>query len=133
MERAWFRDACAAPPAPAQLRAHVRGTLGILGRVAPMIPLIEAAAATDPEIAAQWPGGGDPRHTVHRAAAEALAGKPGFRAGVSVERAADVLFGLLSPQLYLLFVDDRGWSADEWGDWAYATLAAQLCTDLPGM
>ncbi|GGV02204.1 TetR family transcriptional regulator [Actinomadura cremea] len=131
MEREWFRAACAAPTAADQLRAHVRGTLGILRRVAPIMPLIEAAAATDPEIAAQWPGGGDPRHTVHRAAAETLAGKPDFRPGVSVAMAADVLFGLLSPQLYLVFVHDRGWSPDEWGDWACATLTAQLCTDPP--
>ncbi|RSN46490.1 MULTISPECIES: TetR/AcrR family transcriptional regulator [Actinomadura] len=127
MDRAWFRDACAAPTADAQLRAHVDGTRGILGRIAPILPLIGAAAATDPEIAAQWPKGPDPRFTVHRAAAEALAGKPGFRPGVSVATAADLLFGLLSPELYRLFVHDRGWSPDAWAAWAYETLAAQLC------
>lgn len=55
MERAWFRTACAAPTAADQLRAHLRGTREILDRVAPIMPLIAAAAATDPEIAAQWP------------------------------------------------------------------------------
>jgi AcrR family transcriptional regulator len=129
MDRAWFRAACAAPTASEQLRAHVRGTREILGRVAPIMPLIAAAAATDPEIAAQWPDGADPRYTVHRAAAEALAGKPDVRPGVSVALAADLLFGLLSPELYLVFVRDRGWSPQSWEDWAYATLSAQLCTE----
>ncbi|WP_030455865.1 TetR/AcrR family transcriptional regulator [Herbidospora cretacea] len=129
MDREWFRAACAAPTAAEQLRAHVRGTCEILGRVAPIMPLIAAAAATDPQIAAQWPEGPDPRHTVHHAAAQALAGKPDVRPGVSAELAADLLFGLLSPQLYLLFVQDRGWSPDQWEDWAYATLTAQLCAD----
>ncbi|QKW37864.1 TetR/AcrR family transcriptional regulator [Actinomadura sp. NAK00032] len=131
MDREWFRAACAAPTAAGQLRAHVRGTREILGRVAPIMPLIAAAAATDPQIAAQWPDGPDPRFTVQHAAAEALTGKPDARPDVSVATAADLLFGLLSPQLYLLFVQDRGWSPDEWEEWACATLTTQLCTNAP--
>ncbi|MYR16578.1 TetR family transcriptional regulator [Streptomyces sp. SID724] len=76
MDRDWFRAACAEPTAAAQLRAHVSGVRGILGRVAPIMPLIAAAAATDPEIAAQWPPGPDPRYTVQHAAAKALTSKP---------------------------------------------------------
>jgi AcrR family transcriptional regulator len=129
MDREWFRAACAEPTAAGQLRAHVHGTREILGRVAPIMPLIAAAAATDPEIAAQWPDGPDPRYTVQYAAAEALAGKPDARPGLSVEMAADLLFGLLSPQLYLIFVRDRDWSPDTWEAWARAALISQLCAD----
>ncbi|MDE3721212.1 TetR/AcrR family transcriptional regulator [Nocardiopsis sp. N85] len=128
MDREWFRSACAEPTAAGQLRAHVHGTRRVLERVAPVMPLIAAASATDPEIAAQWPDGEEPRYTVQHAAARALADKPGLRPDITVAMAADLLFGLLSPQLYLLFVRDRGWSPDEWQDWALATLSAQLCT-----
>ncbi|MFD3981378.1 hypothetical protein ACFWR6_22570 [Streptomyces griseus] len=76
MDRDWFRAACAEPTAVAQLRAHVSGVREILGRVAPIMPLIAAAAASDPEIAAQWPSGPDPRYTVQHAAAKALTSKP---------------------------------------------------------
>ncbi|WP_410816379.1 TetR/AcrR family transcriptional regulator [Micromonospora sp. 050-3] len=131
MDREWFRAACAEPTAAGQLRAHVHGTREILGRVAPIMPLIAAAAATDPEIAVQWPDGPDPRYTVHHAAAEALVGKPDIRPGLSTEMAADVLFGLLSPQLYLIFVRDRAWSADTWEEWARTALTSQLCAE-PG-
>ncbi|MEU4532546.1 TetR family transcriptional regulator [Micromonospora ureilytica] len=131
MDREWFRAACAEPTAAGQLRAHVHGTREILGRVAPIMPLIAAAAATDPEIAAQWPDGPDPRYTVQYAAAEALAGKPDIRPGLSIDMAADLLFGLLSPQLYLIFVRDRGWSPDTWEEWARTALTSQLCAD-PG-
>ncbi|MCX5065707.1 TetR/AcrR family transcriptional regulator [Micromonospora lupini] len=131
MDREWFRAACAEPTAAGQLRAHVHGTREILGRVAPIMPLIAAAAATDPEIAAQWPDGPDPRYTVQYAAAEALAGKPDTRPGLSIEMAADLLFGLLSPQLYLIFVRDRDWSPDAWEEWARTALISQLCAD-PG-
>lgn len=131
MDREWFRAACAEPTAAGQLRAHVRGTCEILGRVAPIMPLIETAAATDPEIAAQWAGGPDPRHTVQRTAAEALVGKPDARPGLSVETTADLLYGLLSPQLYLIFVRDRGWSPEAFEEWARATLTSQLCDRSP--
>ncbi|MET7642487.1 helix-turn-helix domain-containing protein [Streptomyces sp. NPDC005426] len=131
MDREWFRAACAEPTAVGQLRAHVHGTREILGRVAPIMPLIATASATDPEIAAQWPDGPDPRYTVQYAAAEALVRKPDTRPGLSVEKAADLLFGLLSPQLYLIFVRDRDWSPDTWEEWARTALTSQLCAD-PG-
>ncbi|MEU5655203.1 helix-turn-helix domain-containing protein [Streptomyces sp. NPDC047737] len=129
MQRDWFRTACAEPTAAGQLRAHVRGVREILGRVAPIMPLIAAASATDPEIAAQWPAGPDPRYTVQHAAAEALTSKPDARSGIDTARAADLLYGLLSPELYLVFVRDRGWSPEVWEEWACASLTAQLCND----
>ncbi|OLF09014.1 TetR family transcriptional regulator [Actinophytocola xinjiangensis] len=132
MDRAWFRAACAAPTAAEQLHAHVQGTRQILDRVAPITPLIAAAAATDPEIAAQWPRDEDPRYTVQHAAAVALVTKPDARPDLTAATAADLLFGLLSPELYLLFVRDRGWSPESWEHWAHTTLQPQLCTQPPG-
>ncbi|WP_432016791.1 TetR/AcrR family transcriptional regulator [Streptomyces hydrogenans] len=129
MDRDWFRAACAEPTAAGQLRAHVRGVRDILGRVAPIMPLIAAAAATDPEIAAQWSAGPDPRYTVQHAAAKALTSKPDARPDVDTDRAADLLYGLLSPELYLVFVRDRGWSPEIWEEWARAALTAHLCVD----
>ncbi|MFI8308219.1 TetR/AcrR family transcriptional regulator [Streptomyces sp. NPDC085927] len=129
MDRDWFRAACAEPTAVGQLRSHVRGVREILGRVAPVMPMIAAAAATDPEIAAQWPTGRDPRYIVQHAAAEVLVSKPDARPDIDTARAADLLYGLLSPELYLVFVRDRGWSPGSWEEWACAALAAQLCTD----
>ncbi|MFE3743193.1 TetR/AcrR family transcriptional regulator [Streptomyces sp. NPDC059134] len=129
MDRDWFRAACAEPTAAGQLRSHVRGVRDILGRVAPIMPLITAAAATDPQIAAQWPAGPDPRYTVHHAAAQALISKPDARRDIDTARAADLLYGLLSPELYLVFVRDRGWSPDAWEEWAHAALTACLCAD----
>ncbi|MFF3563599.1 TetR/AcrR family transcriptional regulator [Streptomyces sp. NPDC002574] len=128
MDRPWFRAACAEPTAAGQLRAHVRGVREILGRVGPIMPLIAAAAATDPQIAAEWAADPDPRYTVQLAAAKALIPKPDVRPDVDVVRAADLLYGLLSPELYLVFVRDRGWSPDTWEEWARAALTSGLCT-----
>ncbi|MCN9244299.1 TetR/AcrR family transcriptional regulator [Streptomyces sp. RY43-2] len=129
MDREWFRTACAEPTAAGQLRVHVRGVGEILGRVAPIIPMIAAAAATDPEIAAQWSTGPDPRYIVQHAAAKALVTKADARPGIDTDRAADLLYGLLSPELYLIFVRDRGWTPDAWEEWARTALTAHLCSE----
>jgi len=127
LQRTWFREALAAGTAEAQLRKHVRGTCDILARVAPIMDVLRAAATQDPSVATLWQQDSDPRLEVHTAAARSLVAKPGARSGLTVEHAADLLFGLLSPQLYLLFVRDRGWTAELWEQWVYDTLHAQLC------
>ncbi|MEU1646318.1 TetR/AcrR family transcriptional regulator [Micromonospora zamorensis] len=127
MQRTWFLDALATDTAEAHLRAHVRGTCEVLQRVAPIMDVLSAAGAQDPSLASMWPQDADPRLEVQTVAARNLVAKPGAKADLSVEHAADLLFGLLSPQLYLLFVRERAWTQDRWEQWVYDTLHAQLC------
>jgi len=127
MQRDWFREALAADTAEAHLRTHVRGTCGVLARVAPIMDVLQAASAQDPSLSSLWQQDTDPRLEVQTAAARSLLAKPGARADLAVEHAADVLYGMLSPQLYLLFTRDRGWTADRWEQWVHETLHAQLC------
>jgi AcrR family transcriptional regulator len=127
MDRSWFKDALAAETAEAQLQHLVHGAQETLGRVAPILEVLRIAAATDSEVTGLWPQGPDPRFTVYATAAATLVTKPDAREGVSAEHAADVLFGLLSPELYLIFVRDRNWIPVQWQEWAWQTLRAQLC------
>ena len=127
MQREWFRDALATENADAHLRAYVRGTCQVLQRVAAIGDVVRSAGASDPNIASLWQYETDPRLEVSTASARSLMGKPGARPGISAEQAADVLFGLLSPELYLLFVRDRRWTAERWEKWVYETLRPQLC------
>jgi AcrR family transcriptional regulator len=128
MNRPWFRDTLAAETADTQLRAHIAGTRKVLERVAPITQMVTAAAATDVEVAELWPHGDTPRLEVHTAAAQALVTKPGTREGLTAEHAADLLYALLSPQLYLLLVRDRAWTPDQWEQWTYDTLRPHLCS-----
>jgi hypothetical protein len=127
MDRPWFRAALDAPTADEHLRLHVAGVRAVLERVAPVTKVLDAAVATDPEVAAMWPDTHDPRYLVQAAAARSLAAKPGAR--VAAQDAADLLYGLLSPELYLLLVGERGRTAERWEGWAYETLRSQLCVD----
>ncbi|MBC6462189.1 TetR/AcrR family transcriptional regulator [Actinomadura sp. HBU206391] len=128
MDRPWYTDALAADTAQDVLSAFVAGTRSILERFAPIGKMVEAAAASDPEVAGLWPQDVDPRYLVHEGVAKALVGKPDARPEVSVEEAADLLYGLLSPELYLLFVRERGWPQERWERWVGETLRAQLCS-----
>ncbi|GLZ78122.1 TetR family transcriptional regulator [Actinorhabdospora filicis] len=129
MERPWFHDALAAPTAAEQLAVHVGASRDILERVAPITKVLAAAAATDPEIATMWPQGTDPRYTVQLAIAESLVTKPDARRGLIAEEAADILYGLLSPELFLVFTVDRGWPPDSWARWVLQALGRELCAE----
>ncbi|MEO3886036.1 helix-turn-helix domain-containing protein [Nonomuraea sp. B5E05] len=127
LERPWFRDALDAATAQEHLRLYVAGTRAVLERVAPMTKVLQIAVATDPEIADMWPDERDPRYTVTQTAADSLMAKPGARPEVS--QAADLLYGVLSPELYLVFTRDRGWTPERFERWAHDTLRSQLCTN----
>lgn len=126
LDRPWFREAVAAGTAEEMLRTYVNGTCRVLDRVAPILRVLDAAVASDPEVAGLWSYDEDPRHAVQAAAAEALVGKPGARPGLTPERATDVLFGLLSPELYRLMVGERGWSNESFEEWVYDALRDQM-------
>jgi AcrR family transcriptional regulator len=126
MDRPWFQQALGAETAESMLRSHVHGTCQVLQRVAPIIQVLEAAAAADPEVAALWDFDGDPRHEVQSAAAAALLDKPGALGDITAEHAADVLYGVLSPDVYRLMVKNRGWSLAAFERWTFEVLASQL-------
>lgn len=127
MDRPWFTDAIAQPTAAELLAAYVPGSSAVLARVSPIMRVLEAAIANDPEVSALWPQDEDLRYVVQRAAADVLVTKPGARHDVTAEDAADLLYGILSPELYLLFTRDRAWPHDRWLQWATTTLRTQLC------
>lgn len=126
MERPWFEEVTTAPTAESALAVLVAGARRTLERVAAVNEMVRAAAATDPEIRDLWPETTDPRYTVLSTAARALTGKPGARPGLSPEEAADVVYALLSPELFLVLTRDRAWPADQWERWAHDTLGSQL-------
>jgi AcrR family transcriptional regulator len=127
MQRRWFLDALAAPTAAELLTGFTAGSAEIQARLAPVLKIAETAAATDPELAEIWRSDTDPRYTVCTEAATALLIKPDAAQGIEPAHAADVLYGLTSPELYLVMVKSRHWTTDQWSRWTLETLRAQLC------
>jgi AcrR family transcriptional regulator len=129
MDRPWFTAIADATTAGSALATLVAGTRATLERVATIIEMLRAAAASNPEIRGLWPDQRDPRYTVISTAVESLMRKPGARSGIPAGEATDIVYALLSPELFLVLTRDRAWPPATWEQWVYVTLAAQLVTD----
>jgi AcrR family transcriptional regulator len=126
LERDWFHEIRAEPDPYQALTAWVETSQAIYERVAPLLRVVRDAAGSDAEMAAQWATNQDQRLIAHRRLAEVLADKGGLRPELSVEKAADIIFTLLSPEVFVLLTNDRGWTPAEWRQWVNANLSDTL-------
>jgi hypothetical protein len=108
------------------VRLWVEVVLEVAVRVAPLGRVLEVAADSDPDAAALLAKADAERHEGARAFAAHLAGIGGLRAGMSVERAADLLWVHDDPALYRRLVLERGWPPSEFGGWLVRALTAAL-------
>jgi AcrR family transcriptional regulator len=58
--------------------------------------------------------------------ARALSRAHALKAGLREQEAADLIHALMSPEVYVLLVRDRGWAPDRYERWLGATLTQQL-------
>jgi hypothetical protein len=90
-------------------------TAEVAPRVAPILLLIRSAAATDPDVLQLLEEMDADRLRRMTQNARRLHEAGRLRAGVSVARAADVLWTYSAPELYELMVLRRGWSRKRYG------------------
>ena len=103
-------------------------------RTAGVLSVIESAASTDPEIADLWQKLQDQGLHGMTLAATGLRDQAALRPGLSVVRAADILWLYTGPWAYRVLVTGRGWSLDDYETWLAGTLYVQLMdtgTDRP--
>jgi TetR/AcrR family transcriptional regulator, regulator of autoinduction and epiphytic fitness len=102
---------------------HLRDTAA---RIAGVLAVIESAASTDPEIAGLWRGLQDQLLRGMTMAASAFREQGVLRPGLSVARAADILWFYAGPWAYRGLVTGRGWTLDEYEAWIGDVLYGQL-------
>jgi AcrR family transcriptional regulator len=112
------------------IEAWGRLTAEVAPRVAPVLLLIRAAAASDPEVAVLLEEmDADRLRRMHENATRLRAGGH-LRPGMTVAKAADILWTYSAPELYELVVLRRGWSPARHGRFvADAMIAALLPPD----
>lgn len=96
--------------------AAARLLTGIHGRTAPFAKVIREAAANDDEIADELRATRERQRSDVAAAAELIMG----RAATLAER--DGLWALTSPEIFLLLVEESGWTAEQYEAWMAKTL-----------
>ena len=111
-------------------RAIIRGwgvlTMEVAPRVAPVLLLVRAAAASDPELARLQDEMDAGRLTRMTHNARTLLNGGHLRAGITLDAATDVLWTYSSPQLYELLVIRRGWSVERYGRFIADSMIAAL-------
>jgi AcrR family transcriptional regulator len=130
-EREWYREMLSAGDARRQLALLSEHGTDIFVRIAPLIPLVEAALAIDPNLREVWGATIEDRRRSMREQLEVVARNGPIRPELGVEGAADVVFTLQRPETLRSLTVECGWSVERYKAWLYRTLCEQILVDLP--
>jgi hypothetical protein len=128
LERPYMEEIRAEPDAYRTLARWISVGRAIFVRVAPIMGVVRDAAGADADMAEQWRVNQDQRAIAHRELATLLAEKGALKPGLTLDRAADMIFTLISPELFLLLTVERGWSPAEWEEWITGVVADAVLT-----
>jgi AcrR family transcriptional regulator len=125
-QRAGLRRVIEAPDSRSALRAYAATQPGVWSRVGPLLRVLDAAAVGDDALTDLRDSLAQQRLTGMRQFADRLAQRQQLRAGLSTDRAADVLWTICGQANYDALVTARGWTPDEFKDWLAQTLIGAL-------
>jgi hypothetical protein len=103
-----------------------QGITLILHRAAPVFEILRVAAKTEPEIAELVQRLLRERLVNMNMVAKQVAGNGPLREGLNRAQAAELLWSITSPELYLLFIRDRSWTDEQYTQWLADTLIRLL-------
>ena len=125
-QRPWAQGVAKATTAAAMLEAYADLMLVLASRVGAINEAIRGAAAADPQVLAVWTKIQQERRIGAANVVRMAIERGGIRRGLDPDVAADVVWVLNDPGLFVRFVGERGWAQDAYRDWLAATLKAQL-------
>ncbi len=118
-------EAAAGDPAR-QLRERIAFNVRFFAGGIDLVSIVGRVAGAEPDLNAMWEEGESRRYGAYRAVVEEWARAGALAPGMTVERAIDRLWALTGPDVFRLFVVERGWSLEEFGQWLIDTLEPQL-------
>jgi AcrR family transcriptional regulator len=116
-DREYVRAIRAERGAARKLRLYASALGRIQPRLAPLFRVLQGAASLDSELEALWQNISQRRADNMRLLANDLAATGRLRLGLSESKAADIIWSMNSPEFYLLLVEQRGWSLEEYENW----------------
>jgi AcrR family transcriptional regulator len=125
LDRPWFDDLAQAPDAAAAVEQLVAESVAIIARAAPIYDVVRGAAA-DPEVRGLLEANRRGRRDDQRRLVARLREGGHLRPDLDVDAAADVVYGLLNEEVFLLLTRDCGWDAPRFRSWATRVAAHQL-------
>jgi TetR/AcrR family transcriptional regulator of autoinduction and epiphytic fitness len=112
-----------------QLQMFARDIADILERVAPLFEVLRMAAKTEADIAELLQNLLAERMRNMEVFVGQLAAHSPLRQGLDATQAAEIVWGITSPEIYNLFTVDRGWPKEKYVDWLGDALVHLLLTD----
>jgi len=82
-------------------------------RMAPLFAVLRDAAQSDEDLHQFWADISQRRAANMRLFATDLAASGGLRSDLTIEQAADIIWSMNAPDYFLLLVDQRGWSPEQ--------------------
>jgi AcrR family transcriptional regulator len=125
-DRPWYREVLDEPDPERQLRLNARNACVVKRRIGPILRVIRSAAAVEPDADALWQLIQSDFYANQRVLVAALEERDGLRPDLDVDRATDILWTLNHPDVWLLLVGERGWTAEQFEAWFADTSCAQL-------
>lgn len=116
-ERDYVRAIRAEPDAARKLAIYAQALGVIQPRLAPLFQALQIAAPLDADLEKLWREISRRRSANMKLLAQELAQTGRLRADLSTGRVADIIWSMNSPELYLLLVEQRGWSPDDFAAW----------------
>jgi AcrR family transcriptional regulator len=109
-----------------QLRGFANLARHVMSRLAPVHQILVSAAGSDPEASALLAEHTRQRQQGQGRIARSLSRSGSLRPKIRERDAADIIHALMSPEVYMLLVSDRGWSPERYEGWLARTLIDQL-------
>ncbi len=125
-DRPHVRALLANPDPREQLAGFAGITCGIMSRTEPVHRILVSAAGSDPDAAALLAEQTQHRQQGQTQIARTLARADALRPKLREREAADIIYALMSPEVYRLLVRDRGWPPDQYEQWLAGILIDQL-------
>jgi AcrR family transcriptional regulator len=103
-----------------------RGIAAVTERVAPVLEIMNIAAKTEPDIADLSQQMLNERWQNMAVVIQHIADNGPLREGITITQATDIVWTLMSPEVFLLLTRDRGWSTDQYREWLTDSLIRLL-------
>jgi AcrR family transcriptional regulator len=121
-DRQQVRAPLADPDPKKQLAGFVAVASEVNSRAAPIYRVLVGASSSDPGVAAMLEDVNRQRRTGQGQVVRSLARAGALRPGLRERDGADVVYALMSPEMYRLLVLDMGWSPQRYERWLTGTL-----------
>jgi AcrR family transcriptional regulator len=125
-DRPQIRERLADPDPAKKLAGLVAVTSEVNSRTAPIYRILVGAASSDRDAAALLENLNRQRHAGQGQVARSLARAGALRPELRERDAADIIYALMSPEVYRLLVVDRKWSPKRYEQWLTQTLIDRL-------